>query len=54
MLQVAQLATSRKIVYSIPCGVIGIFRLYRTYGGPGVDSASNEYQVYLLGRKGDR
>ena len=41
---------------SIPAGVIGIFiaiKSFRSYYGPGVDSASNrnEYQEHLLGVK---
>jgi hypothetical protein len=41
-------ATSRKVVCSIPDGVIGILHY-----GLGVDSASNrnDYQEYLLGVK---
>ena len=42
-------ATNRKVAGSIPAGVIGIFidiKSFRSYYGPGVDSASNrnEYQ----------
>jgi hypothetical protein len=41
-------ATNRRVVGSIPNGVIGIFQWHN---GPRVDSASdrNEYQVYFLG-----
>ena len=44
-------ATNRKVVGSIPAGVIGIFIDIKFY--PGVDSASNrnEYQEYFLGVK---
>jgi len=48
-------ATNRKIVGSIPAGVIGIFDIksFRVHYGPVVDSASNrnEYQEYFLGGK---
>ena len=52
-------ATSRKVMGSIPDGVIGIFHWYkcfRSYYGSGFDSASkrNEYQEYFLGGKGGR
>ena len=43
-------ASSRKVVRSIPDGVIVIFRWYEPSGyGPGVDSACNrdEYQEYF-------
>ena len=47
-------ATNRKVAVSIPAGVSGFFsniKSFRSYYGPGVDSASNrnEYQVYFLG-----
>ena len=48
-------ATNRQVAGSIPDGVIGIFQWqsFRSYYGPGVDSASNrnEYQLYFLGVK---
>ena len=47
-------ATNRKVAGSIPAGVIGIFHfIFRSYYGPGVDSASNrnEYQELFLGVK---
>jgi hypothetical protein len=45
--------TNRKVVGSIPAGVSGFFvdiKSFRSYYGPGVDSASdiNEYQEYFL------
>jgi len=48
--------TTRKIAGSIPAGVIGFFidiKSFRSYYGPGVDSASNrnEYREYFLGVK---
>jgi len=48
--------TNRKVVGSIPAGVIGFFidiKSFRSHYGPGVDSASNknEYQEYFLGVK---
>ena len=49
--------TNRKVVGSIPVGVIGIFhchkKFFRSRYGSGVDSASNrnEYQEYFLGEK---
>jgi len=48
--------TNRKIAGSIPAGVSRFFidiKSFRSYYGPGVDSASNrnEYQVYFLGVK---
>ena len=47
-------ATNRKVAGSIPAGVIGFFidiKSFRSYYGPGVDSASNrnEFQEYFLG-----
>ena len=44
------------VFHSIPAGVIGFFidiKSFRSYYGPGVDSASNrnEYQEYFLGVK---
>jgi hypothetical protein len=49
-------ATSRKVVGSIPCGIIGMFHSFRPHSGPGVKSASNRngYQESLLGAKGGR
>jgi len=49
-------ATNRKVAGSIPAGVSGFFidiKSFRSYYGPGVDSASNrnEYQEYFLGVK---
>jgi len=49
-------ATNRKVVGSIPAGVIGFFidiKSFRSHYGPGVESASkrNEYQEYFLGVK---
>ena len=49
-------ATNRKVAGSIPDGVSGFFfdiKSFRSYYGPGVDSASNrnEYQGYFLGVK---
>ena len=49
-------ATIRKVAGSIPAGVSGFFidiKSFRSYYGPGVDSASNrnEYQEYFLGVK---
>ena len=46
-------ATNRKVAGSIPAGVIGFFidiKSFRSYYGPGVDSASNrnKYQEYFL------
>jgi hypothetical protein len=40
----------RKVMGSIPDGVIGIFHSFRPHYGPGVNSASNrnEYQEYFL------
>ena len=45
-------ATNRKVAGSIPAGVIDI-KSFRSYYGPGVDSASNanEYQEHFLGVK---
>ena len=45
-------ATNREVAGSIPPGVIDI-KSFRTYYGPGVDSASNrnEYQEHFLGVK---
>jgi len=48
--------TNRKVVGSIPAGVIGFFidiKSFRSHYGPWVDSASNsnEYQEYFLGVK---
>jgi len=48
--------TNRKVVGSIPAGVIGFFidmKSFRSHYGPGVDSASNrnEYQESFLGVK---
>ena len=47
-------ATNQKVAGSIPAGVTGFFidiKSFRSYYGPGVDSASNrnEYQDYFLG-----
>ena len=47
-------ATNRKVAGSVPAGVSGFFSLtksFRSYYGPGVDSASNrnEYQEHILG-----
>ena len=52
-------ATSRKVLGSIPDGVIGVFHWHNPSGrtmAPRVDSASNrnEYQEYFLGGKGGR
>ena len=52
-------ATNRKVAGSIPDCVIGFFidiNSFRSYYGPGVDSASNrnEYQEHFLGGKGGR
>jgi len=49
-------ATNRKVAGSIPVGVSGFFidiTSFRSYYGPGVDSASNinQYQEYFLGVK---
>ena len=49
-------ATNRKVAGSIPAGVSGFFidiKSFRSYYGPGVDSASNrnEYQELFLGVK---
>jgi len=49
-------ATNRKIASSIPAGVTGFFidiQSFRSYYGPGVDSASNrnEYLEHFLGVK---
>jgi len=49
-------ATNRKVAGSIPAGVIEFFidiKSFRSYYGPGVDSAfnRNEYQEYFLGVK---
>jgi len=48
-------ATNRKVAGSIPVGVIGTFDIksFRSYYGPGVDSASNrnKYQEHFLGVK---
>ena len=49
-------ATNRKVAGSIPIGVSGFFidiNSFRSYYGPGVDSASdrNDYQEYFLGVK---
>ena len=49
-------ATIQKVAGSIPAGVSGFFidiKSFRSYYGPGVDSASNrnEYQDYFLGVK---
>jgi len=49
-------ATNRKMVGSIPAGVIGFFidiKSFRSHYGPGVDSASNrnEYQEFSWGVK---
>ena len=49
-------ATNRKVVGSIPAGVLEFFidiKSFRSRYGPGVDSASNrnEYQEYFLGVK---
>ena len=49
-------ATNRKVAGSIPAVVSGFFfdiTSFRSYYGPGVDSASNrnEYQMYFLGVK---
>jgi len=49
-------ATNRKVAGSIPAGVIGNYfdiKPFRSYYGPGVDSASNrnEYQEHFLGVK---
>jgi len=48
--------TSRKVVGSIPDGVICIYQRLNPQYGPGVDSASdrNEYQRCLLRGKGGR
>ena len=52
-------ATNRKVAGSISAGVSGFIidiKSFRSYYGPGVDSASkrNEYQEYFLGmRKAD-
>jgi len=52
-------ATNRKVVDSIPAGVIGFFidiKYFRSHYGPGVDSASNrsEYQEHFLRDKSGR
>jgi len=52
-------ATNRKVAGSIPAGVSRFFidiKSFRSYYGPGVDSASNrnEYQEHFLGVKGGR
>ena len=49
-------AKNRKAACSIPADVIGFFidiKSFRSYYGPGVDSASarNEYREYFLGGK---
>jgi len=49
-------ATNQKVAGSIPAGVSGFFidtKSFRSYYGPGVDSASNrnEYQENFLGVK---
>ena len=49
-------ATNQKVAGSIPAGVSGFFvdiKSFRTYYGPGVDSASNrnEYQENFLAVK---
>ena len=49
-------ATNREVAGSIPAGNSGFFidiKSFRSYYGPGVDSASNrnEYQEYFLGVK---
>jgi len=49
-------ATNRKVVGSIPAGIIGFFidiKSFRSHYNRAVDSASNrnEYQVYMLGIK---
>ena len=49
-------ATDRKVAGSIPAGVSGFFidiKSFRSYYGPGVDSASNrnEYQEHFVGVK---
>ena len=49
-------ATNRKVTGSIPADVSGFFidiNSFRSYYGPGVDSASNrnEYQEHFLGVK---
>jgi len=49
-------AANRKVVGSIPAGVIGFFidtKSFRSHYGPGLDSAcnTNEYQEYFLGVK---
>ena len=49
-------ATNRKVAGSIPAGVSGFFfdiKFFRSYYGPGVESASNinEYQAYFRGVK---
>jgi hypothetical protein len=54
-------ATNRKVAGSIPASVTGFFidigiKSFRSYYGPGVDSASNrnEYKEYLLEGEGGR
>jgi hypothetical protein len=49
-------ATNRKVACSMPAVVSGFFidiKSFRSYYGPGVDSASNrnEYHEYFLGIK---
>ena len=49
-------AINRKVVGSIPAGVIGIFidiKSFRSHYGPGIDSVSNrnEFQEHFLGVK---
>jgi len=49
-------ATNQKVAGSIPAGVRGFFndiKSFRSFYGPGVDSASNrnEYQEHFLGVK---
>ena len=51
-------ATNRKVAGSIPAGVNGFVidvKSFRSYYGPGVESASNrnECQEYFLGVKAD-
>jgi hypothetical protein len=46
-------ATSRKVAGSITDGVIGVFH-WRNPSGRDSSSNRNEYQEYLLGRKGGR
>jgi len=49
-------SSNRKVAVSVPAGVGGFFidiKSFRSYYGPGIDSASNrnEHQEYFLGVK---